>query len=87
MRLITRIERDWANFQDSFAGLSDAQLAEPGVVDNWAVKDLIAHVTTWEREALAHLPLIASGGRPPRYSTTYGGIYAFKALNETRWRG
>jgi hypothetical protein len=30
--------------------------------------------------------MIATGGRPPRYSTTYGGIDAFNALNETRWR-
>jgi len=43
------------------------------------VKDIIAHVTWWEEEALTHLPLIVAGGRPPRYSVTYGGIDAFNA--------
>ena len=28
-------------------------------------------------EAVKHLPVIAAGNRPPRYSVTYGGIDAF----------
>ncbi len=43
------------------------------------MKDIIAHVTTWEEEALKHVPVILAGGRPPRYSVTYGGIDAFNA--------
>jgi hypothetical protein len=54
-------------------------MAEPGVMGSWSVKDIIAHVTWWEEEALKHLPLILKGGKPPRYSTTYGGIDAFNA--------
>jgi hypothetical protein len=42
------------------------------------VKDILAHVTTWEQEALTYLPLILRGGRPPRYATV-GGIDAFNA--------
>lgn len=51
----------------------------PGVTGDWSVRDIIAHVTWWEQEALKHLPLILAGGRPPRYSVTYGGIDAFNA--------
>ena len=36
-------------------------------------------MTIWKQEALKHLPLILRGGRPPRYSVTYGGIDAFNA--------
>jgi hypothetical protein len=49
------------------------------VTGDWSVKDIIAHVTWWEEEALKHLPHIAQGGRPPRYSEMYGGIDAFNA--------
>jgi hypothetical protein len=52
----------------------------PGVTQAWSVRDIIAHVTTWEEEALVHLPALLEGRRPPRYSTTYGGIDAFNAL-------
>jgi hypothetical protein len=65
--------------KESYAGLSDAELLEPGVAGSWSVRDVIAHVTWWEEEALTHLPLILAGGRPPRYSVTYGGIDAFNA--------
>ncbi|MGH7656817.1 MAG: hypothetical protein ACREL6_01190, partial [Gemmatimonadales bacterium] len=44
------------------------------------VRDIIAHVTWWEEEALKHLPLVREGGRPQRYSVKYGGIDAFNAM-------
>ncbi|HEY0783496.1 MAG TPA: DinB family protein, partial [Thermoanaerobaculia bacterium] len=73
--------------QDSYAGLSEADLLEPGVTGRWSVRDIVAHVTTWEEEALLHLPLVQAGGRPPRYSTTYGGIDAFNALRTEQKAG
>jgi len=74
------LEKGWRAFKESYAGLSDSQLTEAGVTGKWSVKDIIAHVTWWEEEALKHLPLIINGGRPPRYSVKYGGIDAFNAL-------
>ncbi len=65
--------------QQSYAGLSDSEMMKIGVTRAWSVKDIIAHITWWEEEALKHLPVIAGGGRPPRYSVTYGGIDAFNA--------
>jgi hypothetical protein len=79
-RLLTRFNGAWTAFTDSYAGLSESELLEPGVVGSWSVRDIIAHVTTWEEEALKHLPGILEGRRPPRYSVTYGGIDAFNAL-------
>jgi hypothetical protein len=72
---------------ESYAGLSDSQLTEPGVVGDWSAKDVLAHVTTWEEEALKYLPLINQGRRPPRYSTQYGGIDAFNAQMTEQKRG
>jgi len=79
-QLLQKVDKAWAELKESYAGLSDSQLAEPGVMGDWSVKDILAHVTTWEEEALKHLPLIIKEGRPPRYSTQYGGIDAFNAL-------
>jgi hypothetical protein len=85
-RLLERIDTAWQQFQDSYADLPDERLMEPGVIGDWSVKDIIAHVTWWEEEALTHLPLIVAGGRPTRYSQTYGGIDAFNALMHERKR-
>jgi hypothetical protein len=78
-QLLKQLDRAWAAIKESYAGLSDSQMTEPGVTDDWSVKDILAHVTTWEEEALKYLPLIIEGGRPPRYSVKYGGIDAFNA--------
>ena len=78
-RLLRRLDHAWKALQESYAGLSEGELVEPGVTGTWSVKDIIAHVTWWEEEALAHLPVILAGGRPPRYSVAYGGIDAFNA--------
>jgi hypothetical protein len=77
-QLLKQLEKAWAAFKESYHGLSDSQLTQPGVTDTWSVKDILAHVTTWEEEALKYLPLILTGGRPPRY-IQYGGIDAFNA--------
>ena len=83
-RLLKRLDEARLTFKASYAGLSEAQLLEPGVTGAWSVRDIIAHVTTWEEEALKHLPSILEGERPPRYSITYGGIDAFNALMTKR---
>jgi hypothetical protein len=83
-QLLKRLDKAWEAFKASYAGLSDSELMEPGVTGAWSVRDLIAHVTWWEEEALKHLPLVLDGGRPPRYSVTYGGINAFNALMTER---
>ncbi|HEV2643715.1 MAG TPA: DinB family protein [Candidatus Elarobacter sp.] len=79
-QILQRLDSAWTTFEASYAGLSDAVLLIPGVTGNWSVRDIIAHVTWWEEEALKHLPRIREGGRSPRYSVTYGGIDAFNAL-------
>ena len=85
--LLKRLKQQWDGLTESYAGLFDAEMTEPGVAGAWSIKDIIAHVTTWEEESLKHLPLILAGGRPPRYSVTYGGIDAFNAQTAERRRG
>lgn len=77
--LLSKLEKSWAGFKESYSGLTDAQMTQPGVTGDWSVKDILAHVSWWEEEALKHLPHILQGIRPPRYSVLYGGIDAFNA--------
>src|SRR5437763_16848397 len=85
-QLLKRLEKAWVAIRESYAGLSESQMTEPGVTGNWSVKDILAHVTTWEEEALKYLPLIITGGKPPRY-IQYGGIDAFNAQMTEQKRG
>jgi hypothetical protein len=85
-QLLQRLETAWTALKESYAGLSDSQLTEPGIMGDWSVRDMLAHVTTWEEEALKYLPLLLTGGRPPRY-TQYGGLDAFNAQMTEQKRG
>jgi hypothetical protein len=86
-QLLRRLDTAWQAFTSTYAGLSGSELLEPGVTGSWSVRDIVAHVTTWEEEALQYLPLILEGGKPPRYSATYGGIDAFNARMTEQKRG
>ena len=79
-QLLGRLVSAWKDFEESYAGLSESQLMIPRVTGEWSVRDIIAHVTWWEEEALKYLPVIRAGGASPRYSVTYGGIDAFNAM-------
>ncbi len=95
-QVVNKLEQAWMSFKESYTGLTDVQLMENGVLGEWSVKDILAHVNIWEEEALKYLPYILEGKATPRYSTLYGGIDAFNAkmvagrrnlgLNEIRTR-
>ena len=79
-QLLNKIDEAWAMLHQAYFDLSDTQMTEPGVTGDWSAKDILAHVTIWEEEALKYLPLIIDGASPPRYAIQYGGIDAFNVL-------
>ena len=70
----------WARLETLVAAVPEERRETPALEGGWSVKDVLAHVTTWEEEALKKLPVILEGGRTPKYSVAYGGIDAFNAL-------
>lgn len=84
--LLNRLDEAWQTLNEAYSGLSDSTMTEAGVTGTWSIKDIIAHVTSWEEESLKHLPLILAGERTPRYSVMYGGIDAFNARTTERNR-
>jgi hypothetical protein len=85
-QLLNKLEAAWKALQESYAGVRESLLSEPGVIEEWSVKDILAYVTTWEEEALKYLPFILEGRTPPRYSVQYGGVDAFNALRTEQKR-
>lgn len=48
--MIARIRKDRGGFAQLWEGLSDVQMTQlPGPQSDWSVKDLIAHITWWEK--------------------------------------
>lgn len=85
-QLLKRLDEAWQTLIEAYSGLPGPTMAESCVTGSWSIKDIIAHVTSWEEESLRHLPLILAGEKTPRYSARYGGIDAFNALKTERNR-
>jgi len=41
-------------------GLSEEEMARPGAVGHWSVRDVLAHILAWEEEAVTRLDLLAA---------------------------
>jgi hypothetical protein len=82
-RLLMLIEKEWQNFLKSFEDLPDNALQETDVVGIWSIRDVLAHISTWEEESLKNIPLILEGKSTPRY-TGAGGIDAFNAREQAK---
>jgi hypothetical protein len=46
------------------AAIGAARMTTPGVVGMWSVKDLVAHLTAWEKRPVAWLIAAQRGGKP-----------------------
>ena len=57
-----RIQHDRISFSQNRANLTPAQMtAVPGPQDDWSVKDLIAHITWWEKYVLRMVNDLTNG--------------------------
>ncbi len=53
--IFQRIESTWQELQEAIDGIPAGRMEEPGVADEWSVKDLIGHVAYWEQVLSAKL--------------------------------
>jgi hypothetical protein len=81
VEIIAALEKSRHDFQKSIEGLSSAELEEPGVMDDFSVKDLMVHITMWEAE-LVKLLWQADQGITP--TTVHFQKYDLDELN-SRW--
>jgi uncharacterized protein (TIGR03083 family) len=48
-QLLDEIETERKRLEANLAGLSDAEMVEPGACADWSVKDILAHLVAWEQ--------------------------------------
>ncbi|RPJ27220.1 MAG: DfsB family protein [Chloroflexi bacterium] len=52
-QLLETIETEQKALEELLAGLSPAQMTQPGVVGEWSVKDVLAHLLEWQHMVLS----------------------------------
>lgn len=64
--LIAITEESYRNLQHEVAGLTDAEMREPHAPDGWSVKDVLAHISGWERMFTGWMDAILRRDKPDR---------------------
>lgn len=59
--LIEKLRIEYHNFDEATAGLTEAQMSEPGAEERWSVKDIAAHLAFWQQRAVFYLECAQKG--------------------------
>ncbi len=78
--LLETIHRSWNELNEIIASLSAEQLIQSGAMDDWSLKDIMAHITAWEWLAMDRIHA-AQTGEPLKYPAIKGDSFvdAFNA--------
>jgi hypothetical protein len=81
LRLLDLIRMEHAFLMRALAGLMVDEMGVPGVVGEWSVKDILAHITTWEQRFLKALAVVERGEAPewPEAGYTWDDLDALNA--------
>lgn len=63
--LLDKIATSYASFQALVDRVPRARMTEPGFAGDWSLKDVIAHITVYERWTADHLEADARGEKAP----------------------
>ena len=78
--LMGELEREWAKVERICAGLSETDMLTPGVGGEWSVKDILCHISAWEKYLLDRLGMVMTGHKPLyAVMTSWDDVHRFNA--------
>ncbi|MGW8227210.1 MAG: ClbS/DfsB family four-helix bundle protein, partial [Anaerolineales bacterium] len=74
--ILNSIETERRRLEKNLINLSDKEMVEPGVIGEWSVKDILAHLVDWEQRFLSWYQAGLRGEVPqtPAPGMTWGGL-------------
>jgi len=62
---LATMQAERAQWEALLAAIGEARMTEPGVAGHWSVKDVVAHISAYERWILEQLEALARNETPP----------------------
>ncbi len=81
--LLEKVETRYRAFEDLLAPLDSWQLTTPGVVGEWSIKDVLAHLTVWQKRLLTILEAACQGREQEASSVAQMAADDVERLNQT----
>jgi hypothetical protein len=69
--LIAETESEYAALEKFLAALSPEQMIQPGALEEWSVKDVLAHLYAWQQMFFTWYETSLRGGTPPMPAEGY----------------
>jgi hypothetical protein len=78
--MLAEFEQEWVNIERMCASLSEVEMTARGVEGEWSVRDILCHLSAWEKYLLDRLGMVLTG-QPPRYPvmTSWDDVHRFNA--------
>ena len=78
--LLAELDQEWANIERVCAALNENAMLAPGVQGEWSVKDILVHISAWEKYLLDRLGYVMTR-QHPQYPvmTTWDDVHRFNA--------
>jgi hypothetical protein len=78
--LMVELDQEWANIERICARLSEAEMTTREVEGEWSVRDILCHLSAWEKYLLDRLGMVMTG-QPPQYAvmTSWDDVHRFNA--------
>jgi len=84
--LFTEIHAKYATLATLLAPLNEEQMTTPGVSGEWSIKDILAHLTAWQKCLLTDMQDATSGDEPATSALNITGE-EMDRLNEQFYQG
>jgi hypothetical protein len=78
--LLADLDQEWAHIERVCFNLSEDEMLKPGDQGEWSVKDILCHISAWEKYLLDRLSYVLTG-RAPQYPPmqTWDDVHRFNA--------
>jgi hypothetical protein len=76
--LLDEAARQYRAFHETIQGLNEEHMTEPWL-GSWSIRDIIAHISGWQRELRPALERLARGERPVPEGVSYDDVDAWNA--------
>ena len=78
--LLAQLDIEWAKIERTCASMNEIQMVAPGAQRDWSVKDMLAHISAWEKYLLDRLGYVMTG-QLPRYPVmnSWDDVHRFNA--------
>lgn len=62
--ILNKLREEFNQWEELLASLTEAQITAPNLPDNWSIKDVVAHLWSWQQRSVARMEAALHNRKP-----------------------